>query len=349
MAQRKTAQGKTGQRTRTGLVLGAGGILGSAWMTGALAALAPRMDRPLGELDLVVGTSAGSVLGAALRCGTSVDELLAHQQGEPLAELDPAELPDMRTIERDSGDGRPPVPRPWIGSPRLLATAMAHPRRMNPVVAASGLLPAGRGRMTSLIRMVGALQSRTGQTRSGVTADGWLPGPPLWIVAVDYDSGRRVAFGRPGAPPAQVGEAVLASCSIPGWFAPQVIGGRRYVDGGVASSTSLGLLARPGAPALDEVVVLAPLASEHVDRPHDPLGVAERRVRRLMTRWLLAEVAAVRAAGVRVTVLTPGPADLEAMGGNLMNPRRRERVLATSLATSATAVDTAFDEGLRAA
>ena len=53
--------------TRTGLVLGAGGILGSAWMTGALPAVQERIGRPLGELDLVLGTSAGSVLGAALR------------------------------------------------------------------------------------------------------------------------------------------------------------------------------------------------------------------------------------------------------------------------------------------
>ena len=67
--------------TRTGLVLGAGGILGSAWMTGALPAVQERIGRPLGELDLVLGTSAGAVLGAALRCGMSVEELLAHQHG----------------------------------------------------------------------------------------------------------------------------------------------------------------------------------------------------------------------------------------------------------------------------
>ena len=53
-----------------------------------------------------------------------------------------------------------------------------------------------------------------------------------------------------------------------------------------------------------------------------------------------AEVQAVRAAGVRVTVLTPGPADLAAMGGNLMNPRRRAPVLETSLRTSAAALAT---------
>lgn len=331
---------------RTGLVLGAGGILGSAWMAGALSALAPRLDRPLGELDLVLGTSAGSVLGAALRCGMTLPELLDHQHGMAPREIDPdldGGLPDMRTLERESGDGLPPVPLPWIGSPRLLASAMAHPLSINPWVAASGLLPAGRGRMGSLATMVGALQ-----TRLGVTTDGWVPGPPLWIAAVDYDSGRHVVFGRAGAPPSTVGEAVLASCSIPGWFTPQVIDGRRYVDGGVASSTSLGLLAGPDAPELDEVYVLAPMASHVHDRPRDPLSVAERGVRRVFTRWLDAEVRAVRAAGVRVHVLTPGPEDLAAMGGNLMNPRRRSRVLETSLVTSAAALD-APDAGSSAA
>lgn len=344
---------------RVGLVLGAGGILGSAWTTGALAALASRLDRPLGELDLVVGTSAGSVLGAALRCGTGVAELVAHQRGSDLAAVAaerpdgrsagrPDELPDarsdMRTVERESGNGRPPLPLPWIGSPRLLVAAAVAPWRLNPLVVASGLLPVGRAQMGSLAQIVDALQARI-----GATEDGWVPGAPLWVVAVDYDTGRRVVFGRAGAPPSSVADAVLASCAIPGWFSPRVIDGHRYVDGGVASSTSLGLLARPGAPVLDEVYVLAPLASHAYDRPRDPVAGLERGVRRMMTRWLDAEVRTVRATGTRVTVMTPGPADLTAMGGNLMNPRRRTQVLDTSLMTSAAALDRAVDEGRTAA
>jgi NTE family protein len=328
---------------RVGLVLGAGGLLGSAWTAGALSVLAERLDRPPGELDLVLGTSAGAVLGAALRCGMDVPELLAHQRGaDPATVPDrrPDELPVLRTIERESGDGRPPIPLPWLGSPRLLAAAAVAPCRVNPVVAASGLLPLGRRRMTSLVRLVDVLQAR-----GGVRTDGWVPGRPLWVVAVDYDSGRRVAFGRAGAPAASVADAVLASCAIPGWFAPQVIAGRRYVDGGVASATSLALLARPGAPVLDEVYVLAPMASYEYDRPTDPVAVVERRVRKLLTRWLDAEVQAVRALGARVTVLTPGPADLRAMGGNLMNPRRRLQVLDTALETSAGVLDAAVVAG----
>lgn len=327
------------RRPRIGLVLGAGGLLGSAWTAGALGSLAERLDRPLGELDLVLGTSAGAVLGAALRCGVDVPELIAHQRGADSARDDdrrPGELPELRAIERESGDGRPPVPLPRLGSPRLLAAAAASPCRMNPVVAASGLLPLGRRRMTSLVRMVDVLQAR-GRAR----ADGWVRGKPLWVVAVDYDSGRRVVFGRPGAPAASVADAVLASCAIPGWFAPQVIGGRRYVDGGVASATSLALLARPGAPVLDEVYVLAPMASYDYDRPADPVAIVERQVRRLLTRWLDAEVRAVRERGTRVTVLAPGAEDLRAMGGNLMNPRRRQDVLQTALETSVKALDAA--------
>jgi hypothetical protein len=45
---------------RFGLVLGAGGVLGAAWTTGALAALQARLPRPVGEADVVVGTSAGT-------------------------------------------------------------------------------------------------------------------------------------------------------------------------------------------------------------------------------------------------------------------------------------------------
>lgn len=324
---------------RVGIVLGAGGLLGSAWTAGVLAQLAERLDRPPGDADLVLGTSAGAVLGAALRCGMDVPELLAHQRGaDPASSGDrrPGGLPELHTIERESGNGLPPLPLPWIGSPRLLATAAVAPCRVNPVVVASGLLPLGRRRMTSIMQMVDVLQSRGGSRE-----DGWVPGRPLWVVAVDYDSGRRVVFGRPGAPAASVADAVLASCSIPGWFAPQVIGGRRYVDGGVASSTSLGLLARPGAPVLDEVYVLAPMASYDYDRPTDPVAVVERQVRRLMTRWLDVEVQAVRDRGTRVTVLTPGPEDLRAMGGNLMNPRRRLQVVETALATSAGALASA--------
>jgi NTE family protein len=161
-------------------------------------------------------------------------------------------------------------------------------------------------------------------------AERW-PDRPLWVMSVDYESGRRVAFGRAGAPAATLPEAVVASCSIPGWYEPMRIGDRRYVDGGVRSSTSVDLLSKV---PLDEVYVLAPMASFQMDRPWNPAVRAERLLRQLIARSLSREVAKLAATGARVTVLTPGPEDLAAIGLNLMDPSRRLQVLETSLATS---------------
>jgi NTE family protein len=126
-------------------------------------------------------------------------------------------------------------------------------------------------------------------------------------------------------------DAVVASCSIPGWYEPKVIGERRYVDGGVRSSTSLGLVARAD---LDDVYVLAPMASYTRDTPRHPAMRAERFVRQLITRAMVHEISTVRASGATVTVITPGPDDLAAMGPNLMDHARRRRVLEQSLLTS---------------
>ncbi|MCS4532763.1 patatin-like phospholipase family protein [Neisseria montereyensis] len=49
-------------------------------------------------------------------------------------------------------------------------------------------------------------------------------------VATDLDSGRMVTFNR-----GNTGQAVRASVSIPNVFQPAVIGGKRYVDGGLSA------------------------------------------------------------------------------------------------------------------
>jgi NTE family protein len=324
------------RRRRTGLVLGAGGVLGAAWMAGALAALKERLPYPIGTVDLIVGTSAGSALAAALRCGVTVEDVVEHQRGTALALL-----PNLSEIDRDAGGPLPPLPHMRVGSPRLLLSAALAPHRVYPWVAASALVPQGRARHTSLEGLVRGLlaqaEAHARPATARIAADGWAPGGETWVVAVDYDSGRRVVFGRAGAPYVTLPEAVVASCSIPGWYRPTVIAGRRYVDGGVHSTTSLDLLADVD---LDEVYVLAPMASYMLDSPRNPYARLERGFRRLITIGLQREVRKVQARGIRVTVLTPGPEDLTAIGANLMDPRRRIQVLDTSLRTAAVALAT---------
>jgi NTE family protein len=123
----------------------------------------------------------------------------------------------------------------------------------------------------------------------------------------------------------------------------EAIDGRRYVDGGVRSSTSLDLLSRVG---LDEVYVLAPLASYVMDRPRSAAARVERLFRWGVTLALTRDVRKVAATGTTVHVLTPGPEDLAAMGANLMDPARRRLVLETSLRTSGAALHLHRPSGL---
>src|SRR6266542_4061249 len=115
------------RRPRTGLVLGAGGVLGAAWMAGALAALQRQLPYAVGTVDLIVGTSAGSALAAALRCGVAVDDIVEHQRGTALALL-----PDLSEIDRDAGGPLPPLPQMRVGSPRLLLNTALAPHRVHP-------------------------------------------------------------------------------------------------------------------------------------------------------------------------------------------------------------------------
>jgi NTE family protein len=306
---------------RRGLVLGGGGVLGAAWMIGALSALRDALEWDPREAEVIVGTSAGSVLAAMLGAGVSVDSLLNHQRGTP--------APDDPQIDYDpdtaSGGALPPRPQLRIGSKALVAKTMLHPRRVPVLAAFAALAPRGRGTLGPVGDLVRAANP------SGI----WPTVPETWIVAMDYDTGRRIAFGRAGAPPATIADAVMASCAIPGWYAPLEIGGRRYIDGGTLSPTSIDLLADRG---LDEVIVLAPMASFDYDDPPTVVGRMERRFRRAMTKRVLHEAGKVRRRGSAVTVLGPGREDLEAIGVNLMDHRRRITVLEVALRTTAAAL-----------
>jgi NTE family protein len=310
------------EEPRRGLVLGAGGVLGAAWMVGALCALEDSVGVDLRTCEQIVGTSAGSVVAAMLGAGVTPRQLRDHQLGRvvdgPLADF-------PWDYDRATGGALPPRPRLAFGSTALVRSNVRRLRRLPPTAVLSALLPVGRGSLTDLGELIDA-----------VAPDGrWSSHPGVRIVAMDYETGRRVPFGRRGEPSASLVEAVMASCAIPAWYSPVVIGGHRYVDGGTCSPTSVDLLAGLG---LDEVYVVAPLVTLKPDRPRSLVARMERRWRAIMTRRCLREAAKVRAGGAKVTILGPGPEDLEAIGVNVMEVTRRIGVLETSLRTSAAAL-----------
>jgi len=314
-------RGRVRAPIRRGLVLGGGGTLGAAWIIGALCALEEAKGFDSRDSHLIVGTSAGSILAALLGAGATAEDLWEHQRGN---EVEQGPLAG-RTFDYDqaAGGAAPPFPIPGIGSPRLIARSVRHPRRYTGEAVFSAFVPPGRGSLGDIGRMV----------EDVIPSGAWSPHPGIRIVAMDYDSGERVVFGHPGSPSVGLAEAVVASCSIPGWFPPARIGQRRFVDGGTISNTNLDLLstqALPGGQALDEIYVLAPMAARHYDRPSGVIGRIERGYRHRVTRQMLQEVIKVRQEGTAVTVLCPDVEDLEVLGANLMDPSRRVDVLDTA-------------------
>lgn len=283
---------------RIGLALGGGGLTGTAFHAGVLSALAEHFDAR--EAEVIVGTSAGSTAAALMRSGFPPSDYVARVTGQPLSAEGHAILGAMPALS----DPQPPGVRARrVASPQLLKAAARRPWSYPPGVLVSGLLPEGTR----------PVDPGAGRLRG--LFDSW-PDKPLWLVAVELDTGRRVVFGRDAH--ADIGDAVSASCAVPGYFAPVVIGGRRFVDGGAWSMVSLDLLADQD---LDVVIVSAPLSTtDWVAR--DPGNVPRVAARAQLER----EARAVRAGGARVLIVAPDAGLRAVMGTNSMVLAKRAPV-----------------------
>jgi NTE family protein len=307
---------------RVGLVLGAGGVVGGAWLTGGLYALATETGWDPAEADYVVGTSAGSMIGALCASGVPPWFMVAHSRGESFDEVVDARGMPASEADRQAGavfNLRRGVPSIGPGSWSLALRSLSQPNRHSVATVMSGWLPRG---MVSTDPLEAQIRR--------VVPDGWSPHPNLWIVACDYATGERVAFGRDDAPPAELADAVAASCAIPGFYHPVTIGDRRYVDGGMHSASNLDLLTDI---ELDLAICLNPTSTLHPIRALNPREWPNLLFRRGSGRRLGHEAKRVRADGTEVVLIQPTGDDLAVMGPNLMSSARRNEVIAVATRT----------------
>jgi NTE family protein len=231
---------------RSALVLGGGGITGIAWEVGLLAGLA-EAGTDLSGADLVVGTSAGSVVGALLTGGADLADLykrqLAPATGEKAAHLNRATLARFGWAMLRSRGSDVEFRR------RIGALALAAEK--------AGLTPSEQERLDVI-----------GERLAGTQ---W-PERRLVITAVEAETGEFRTFDRNSGVPLL--QAVAASCAVPGVYPPVTIDGRRYVDGGMRSAANADL-----AQGHDRLVVLAPIA-----RGVGPMAGVDAQVTGLVSR-----------------------------------------------------------------
>jgi NTE family protein len=292
-----------------GLVLGAGGMHAAAHHAGVLSALAEATGWDPRTADVVVGTSAGSTTAVTLRSGLSAIDQAAYYTGRPLTP-EGQEIADRVTtaFNLPTTPPRPESRRP--ANPVLVARGLFGRGRPRPVVALAGLLPEG------------TVDGTCFRERAEQVHPGRWPDQPTWICAVDLGSGKRAVFGRDDIE-ADIGTAVHASCAVPGFLRPVESAGRRYLDGGIHSTTNADLLATLG---LDLVVVSSSMtAVRGLDGwPGGPLGRAWH------SRTLAREVAGIRKRGTTVLVLEPTATDLDIRGSDDLDPSSNGPVCTTA-------------------
>jgi NTE family protein len=284
---------------KIGLVMGGGGFVGGAWLTGALEALDDATGVLPHRFDNVVGTSAGAMIAALTASGLHPSFVAEVFSGRATAEAGKVARPAGAVLRLERG-----LPRPIPGSVRLAIDTMRHPMRHPLGVAVAALLPRGFFSTEPLKETV----------RAAVPGP-WSSHRGLWLMACDLGSGKRVAFGREGAPAADLADAVAASCAIPGFYCPVAIGDRQYVDGGVCSPSNLDVLRQSN---LDLVICFNPTSAIERSanrRITERLGDVYRGAARAQ---LEREAVKLRAAGTEVLCIQPTPDDLLVMGSNLM-------------------------------
>lgn len=206
---------------RRALVLGSGGHTGIAWEVGLIAGLlAAGID--VRDADLIIGSSAGSVVASEIALGRDFDDAIVR-----------------------------------LTSPAATATGA----RMGPGILAryafAGLRPGSPARQRAwLARKAERAAVIDEDTFVAAIAQGigdadW-PDRDLWITAVRADTGAAVTFTRESGVP--LARAVAASCAVPLVYPPVTVGGHAYIDGGIRTVANADM-----AVGADRVLVIAPI------------------------------------------------------------------------------------------
>jgi predicted acylesterase/phospholipase RssA len=324
-------------QSRTALVLGGGGFTGGVYEIGALRALdLLAVNSTVNNLDVYVGTSAGSFVAGMLANGITPEEMM-----QVINSRVPSELEDLDLSK---------VLKPnYLG---LLTKAVALPLRtlelmrslarigeLSAIDLGVGLaeaLPAGLYSGSGLSDYV-----EKALTDSGRVNDFRLLANELYLTATDLDTCERIVFGEEDWQDVPISKAIECSTCLPLVYKPVELKGRQLIDGGVRSTTNVDIAVEKGAKF---IVVVNPLVPYVNDFQKTIPTVFGRRVRRVsdmglpaianQTFRLIAHARLHQAVehwqerypGVDIILIEPDPNDELMFGTPIMDYSRRLQI-----------------------
>ena len=269
------------------LVLGGGGPVGIAWESGLLAGFA-QAGVDLGKADHILGTSAGSFVGARLAMGAETAKL-----------ADPIFADAANPVRPVARGGRPPPDLSKLM--RLMAQAQnggaEDPTAVRKEIGAYALAAPTMSEEEFIASF--------GRSFASLPEDAW-PERGFACTAVDAESGAFQLWTKESG--VGVVRAVASSCSVPSVYPPITVKGRRYIDGGARSATNADLVAG------HELVVLVAVRLDE--------WTSGGALHRAFTR-LDEEVESLKDSGSTVVTVYPDEDSRAAMAGNLMDFRKR--------------------------
>ncbi|MCS7040177.1 MAG: patatin-like phospholipase family protein [Anaerolineae bacterium] len=249
--------GSTSLPSKTALVLAGGGLTGAVYEIGALRAIDELLvGRDVRSFDIIVGTSAGALVGAMLAKGITPGEMLQILDGtHPLhrrSRIRPEHLFSLNAGELVRRSRRLPAT-----IKNAIWHYVRHRSDMNLfdlIWSLVEVLPAGLYDNKALIQFVQENLKLRGLSDS--FADTLAE---LYIIATDLDTGERVIFGRPPWDQVPLSLAIAASSAVPLLYRPVRIGDHEFVDGGLRGTASLDLAIEAGAKLIVCINPLVPI------------------------------------------------------------------------------------------
>ena len=262
-----------GEFSKTALVLAGGGLTGAVYEIGALRAIDELLvNRSVNDFDVIVGTSAGALVGSLLAKGLTPGELMQMLDGTHPRQIgiQPEHIFSLNSRE---------FLRRSLRLPLAVKRAVLHYLRHQSDINLFDLLWSLVEVMPSGLYDNHTLEEYLNRELQalGLSNDFETTASKLYVIATDLDTGERVVFGRDHLADirdAALSKAVAASSAVPLLYRPVRIGDREFVDGGLRGTASLDLAIEAGAKLIVCINPLVPL--DNSDKEHPALGPEAR-------------------------------------------------------------------------